>query len=87
MEKKYILIEHGQGAEEPATVTICGSIPELELATTVAIYGNGDEPCPELKVLHREGIVRFEGDPPIEWLIAGKITDRTFKPTVSFHRQ
>jgi len=75
MEKRYILIEHGQGAEEPAKLTICGSVAELERETARAIYGNANEHCPELAVLRREGIVRFEGDPPVEWIIAGEVVN------------
>ncbi len=77
MSNKFILIEHGHGPEDPATLTICDDQKQLELATRIAIYGDAEHHCPELAVLHREGIVRFEGDPPIEWLIVGKIINFT----------
>lgn len=77
MENKYVLIEHGHGPEDPARLTICANLLQLETATANAIYGDPAAFCPELVILRAEGIIHFEGDPPIEWLIVSKISDVT----------
>lgn len=74
---KYVLIEHGHGPEDPAKLTICKSIAQLKRMTAQAIYGDEYAACPECEVLDKNGIVHFEGDPPVEWLIVSEITNKT----------
>lgn len=79
---KYLLIEHGDGA----TLTICDT-PELrEAATIEAIFGNvdaanepeyRDEANGYLELLRDSYRLDFEGDPPLEWLDAAEVKNRS----------
>lgn len=65
---KYILIEYDDdGANR---VRIFETAIARELATRLAINGDTTSPCHELDTLDSDGIVEFEGEPPIEWLTA-----------------
>lgn len=70
---KYILIEHGDG--NPKQLTIFNTVEDRAKATREAILGPSDEDnkniqCPELLKLATDGVVTFEGDPPLEWIDA-----------------
>lgn len=70
---RYILIEHRDG-NDPARVTICDTEAERDRATLAALYGKAEdagEAAPrELAELREDGWLRFEGDPPLQWVTA-----------------
>ncbi len=75
---KYLVIVHGEG-RDPARIIVCDSAEERERVTSREIMGNEDDSCPELKNLREDGIVRFEGDPPVEW-VTGECVDAEGTP-------
>ena len=70
---KYLLIAHPDG-RGVASVTVCDTEAERDRATLAAIYGKAEdagEAAPhELAELRKEGWLRFEGDPPLQWVNA-----------------
>jgi len=70
---KYLLIQHGEGGD-PALVSIHDTEQERDIATMDAIFGEhtpaNDDMLATLHLLKEEGIINFEGDPPVEWLKA-----------------
>lgn len=70
----YLLIEHRDG-KDPARVTIHATETERDLATLEAIHGSptviSSETEKELAELRENGWLRFEGDPPLQWINAG----------------
>lgn len=75
----YLLIIHGENGD-PAHVTICDTEAQRDQATLEAIYEfPSDAPDgaaeKELSDLREDGWLRFEGDPPLQWVNIGRITD------------
>jgi hypothetical protein len=71
---KYILLEHADG-NDPKQLRIFDTPDARARATREAILGppdadNTNLPCPELLTLATDGIVRFEGDPGLQWIDA-----------------
>jgi len=79
---KYLLIEH-RGGGDPALLTICDTPEARERLTRETIYGDETAPCPELEDLRENGIVYFEGDPPLQWLTVCAIWRSDSEPKVS----
>lgn len=79
-EVKYVLIANGEG-NDPATITICNTEHERELATREAIFGGDNRGivCFELAELKENGIVHFEGDPSLAWKTAFIVDTHTAK--------
>lgn len=76
----YILIAHGERGDL-ARVTICETADDRAEATLAAIYGKPEDADPEaaakdLAQLRENKILRFEGDPPLEWVDAAEIEFR-----------
>lgn len=76
---RYLLIIHGEGSDR-AHAIVCDTEAERELETKKAIYGSpedADAECwaKELAELKDDGWLRFEGDPPIQWVNAEVSSD------------
>lgn len=88
---RYLLIAHGEGPDL-AHVTVCSTEAEREAETKKAIYGTPDDADPEcwakeLAELRDDGWLRFEGDPPIQWVNAEVTSaDRAWHRLSSIHR-
>lgn len=67
MSEKYQLILHGEDGDE--TVETFDTPEARDRATFNAIYHgiDFDPNAPDLEVLREDGIIYFEGDPPLEW--------------------
>lgn len=71
----FVLIERGDGSAD--TITVCLTAEARREATALAVFGENwraPEHAAELEklfsVLEENGIVEFEGDPPVVWLRA-----------------